>query len=120
MRESITLSTGRTCLLENPALPFLVHYHVLTFPAHQGQPSHAEAEEMMMIATRKARDLGRECFGDDECFSLIYNGRRTRRRPWLHIHILPSRNLSAKRLAFLAFQLKHLLRRLPHAWRTAG
>ena len=119
MRESFTLSTGRTCLLENPALPFLVHYHVLTFPAHQGQPSPAEVDEMIVIATRKARALGREYFGDDECFSLIYNGRRTRRRPWLHIHILPSRNLAAKRVAFLAFQLKHLLRRLPRAWSAA-
>jgi hypothetical protein len=119
MRESITLSTGRTCRLENPGLPFLAHYHVLTFPSEQGQPSHAEAEEMMMIATRKARDLGLEYFGDDECFSLIYNGRRTRRRPWLHIHILPSRSLATKRLAFLAFQLKHLLRRLPGAWSVA-
>ncbi len=58
MRESITLSTGRICLLKNSALPFLHHYHVLTFPLEQGQPSHAEADEMMMIAARKARDLG--------------------------------------------------------------
>ena len=116
MRESITLSTGRTCLLENPAVPFLGHYHVLTFPAEQGQPSHAETDEMMRIATRVARDIARHSYGDDECFSLIYNGGRTRRRPWPHIHILPSRNLSAKRVAFLAFQLKRWLRRLPGAW----
>jgi len=119
MRESITLSTGRTCLLENAALPFLGHYHVLTFPADQGQPSHAETDEMMGIATRKARDLGREYFGDDECFSLIYNGGRTRRRPWPHLHILLSPNLSAKRFAFLAFQLKRWLRRLPNPWGRA-
>ncbi len=115
MRESIALSTGRTCLLKNPALPFLDHYHVLTFPLEQGQPSHAEADEMMMIAARKARDLGLAYYGDDECFSLIYNGRRTRRRPWLHIHILPSQSPAAKQLTFLAFHLKRLLRRLPGA-----
>jgi hypothetical protein len=117
MRESITLSTGRKCLLENPAVPFLGHYHVLTFPADQGQPSHAETDEMMRIATRVARDIASQSFGDDECFSLIYNGGRTRRRPWPHIHILPSRNLSAKRFAFVAFQLKRWLRRLPAPWR---
>jgi hypothetical protein len=72
---------------------------------------------MMVIAARVARDVARQSFGDDECFSLICNGARTRRRPWLHIHILPSRNLAAKRLAFLAFQLKRVLRCLPRTWR---
>jgi hypothetical protein len=113
MRESITLSSGRSCLLQNPALPFLVHYHVLSFPVEQGPPSQTEADEMILIATRKARDLGRMVYGDGECFSLIYNAGRTRRRPWPHVHILPSPSPAAKRLVFLAFHLKHLLRRLP-------
>ena len=115
MRESILLSSGRTCLLQNPALPFLGRYHVLSFPSEQGQPSRAEADEMILIAARKARDLARAYYGDDECFSLIYSGARTRRRPWLHVHILPSRSPWAKRLAFLAFHLKRVLGRLPRA-----
>ncbi|MCP5059285.1 MAG: hypothetical protein GY937_21480 [bacterium] len=92
-------------MLQNPALPFLAHYHVLSFPADQGQPSCEEADEIVLIATRKARDLGKRYYFDEECFSLIFNGKRTRRKPWLHIHILPTRNPAAKRLAFLAFSL---------------
>lgn len=113
MNESITLSTGRRCTLENPALPFLDHYHVLSFPSEQGQPSPEETEEIVLIATRKARDLGRRYYADEECFSLIFNGMRTRRKPWLHVHILPTRTPTAKRLAFLALDLKHLLRWWP-------
>ena len=119
MRESIPLSTGRTCLLQNPGLPFLDHYHVLSFPVEQGEPTRLESDEMILIATHMARYLGRRYYGDDECFSLIYNGRRTTRRPWLHIHILPSRSPTAKRFAFLAFYLKRLLRRLPGPWKSA-
>jgi len=113
MHETITLSSGRNCTLHNPALPFLAHYHVLSFPADQGQPSREEADEILLIATHKARALGMRYYADEECFSLIFNGKRTRRKPWLHIHILPTGNPTAKRLAFLAFYLKHLLRRWP-------
>lgn len=113
MRESITLSSGRKCTLQNAALPFLAHYHVLSFPADQGQPSREEADEIVLIAMQKARDLGLRYYADEECFSLIFNGRRTRRRQWLHIHILPTQDPTAKRLAFLAFFLKHVLRRWP-------
>lgn len=113
MHETITLSSGRRCTLQNPALPFLAHYHVLSFPSDQGQPTREEADEIMLIATRKARDLGKRYYSDEECFSLIFNGKRTRRMPWMHIHILPTQNPTAKRLAFLAFYLKHLLRRWP-------
>lgn len=110
MAEAFRLSTGRICVLQNPSLPFLEHYHVLAFPREQGSPSQAEVEEVLLLATRKARELGRRYFGDEECFSIIYNAGRTRRRPWLHVHILPTRNVAAKRLAFVAFFLKNLLR----------
>ena len=113
MHETITLSSGRKCKLQNPALPFLAHYHVLSFPSYQGQPTREEADEIVLVATRKARDLGKRYYSDEECFSLIFNGKRTRRKPWLHVHILPTKNPTAKRLAFLAFYLKHLLRRWP-------
>jgi hypothetical protein len=75
MHETITLSSGRKCTLQNPALPFLEHYHVLSFPSHQGQPTREEADEIMLIATRKARDLGKRYYSDEECFSLIFNER---------------------------------------------
>ena len=113
MHETITLTSGRKCTLQNSDLPFLAHYHVLLFPADQGHPTHEEADEIMLIATRKARDLGKRYHSDEECFSLIFNGKRTRRKPWLHVHILPSKNPTAKRIAFLAFYLKHILRRWP-------
>ncbi len=112
MQENIRLSTGRFCVLENPALPFLEAYHVLSFPPEQGQPSRAETDEVILLANRKARELGRRYFQNEECFSLIYNGRGTRRKPWLHVHILPAGSTRAKRLAFLAFGLKRLLRGL--------
>lgn len=113
MNQSITLSTGRRCLLVNPDLPFLQHYHVLSCRAAERLPTHEEVEEIVLVATRKARELGKKYFNDEECFSLIFNGMRTRRQPWVHVHILPTRNLAAKRVAFVAFYLKHLLRRWP-------
>ncbi len=119
MRESIRLSTGRTCLLARPALPFLAHYHVLSLANGEGQPSDAEIDEMLLVANQKARALGRRYHGDAECFSLVYNGRRTRRRPWPHVHILPTGSLAAKRLTFLLFSLKHVLRPLRSALRLA-
>ena len=112
MRERIRLSTGRTCLLAQPYLPFLTHYHILAFAHEQGRPTGAELEEMLVIANQKARTLGRLYFADEECFSLVYNGGRTRRRPWPHVHILPSASPAAKRLTFLLFSLKHVLRPL--------
>ncbi len=110
MGEAILLSSGRRCVVRSAALPFLPHYHVLAFPSEYGSPSKREIEELLLIANRKARELGQIHYGDEECFSLIYNGSRTRRRPWLHIHILPTRNLAAKRAAFVAFYLKNLIR----------
>ncbi len=107
--SDLRLSSGRICVLRSCALPFLRHYHVLFFPASQGDPTRAEADEVLLFANRAGRTLGLELFGDEECYSLLFHGRRTRRRPWLHIHILPTRNLLARRLAFLAFWLKHLL-----------
>ncbi|MDJ0851784.1 MAG: hypothetical protein QNK04_25685 [Myxococcota bacterium] len=117
MRESVRLSTGRVCQLARPALPFLAHYHVLTFSAGPEPPTPAEIDEMLVIATQKARALGRLYFCDEECFSLVYNAGRTRRRPWPHVHILPTASPAAKRIAFLLFSLKHLLRPLRSALR---
>lgn len=110
MGEILRLSTGRVCILHNPALPFLPHYHVLSFPKEQGTPTGRETSELLMLANRKGRELGLAHFGDEECFSIIYNAGRTRRRPWLHVHILPTRDVASKRLAFLAFFLKNLVR----------
>jgi len=118
MRQSIRLSTGRFCELENPALPFLASYHVVSFPLEQGPPSRAEVDEVLLIAARKARELGRRYFQNEECFSLIYNGRGTRRKPWLHVHIIPAGSTHAKRLAFLAFSAKRLLRFVSGAGRA--
>lgn len=67
------------CTLQNPALPFLAHYHVLSFPSDQERPSREEADEIILIATQKARDLGLRYYADEECFSLIFNGKRTPR-----------------------------------------
>jgi hypothetical protein len=122
MHEVLRLSTGKLCVLHSPAVPFVAHYHVLSLPEGQGAPSEGETEELLLLASRKARELGRRCFGDEECFSIVYNGGRTRRKPWPHVHILPARSTAAKRVAFLAFSLKGLLRPLlgPAASSTGG
>lgn len=110
MRETFTLSSGRVCRVDNPRLPLLPDYHVLYFPGRQGRPSEVEIEEMLVLARRTARRLGRELHGDPECYTVLFNGARTSRRPWVHFHVLPVESVAKKRWALLCLTLKRCLR----------
>jgi diadenosine tetraphosphate (Ap4A) HIT family hydrolase len=115
MRKSFVLSTGRTCRVDNPGLPLLADYHVLHFPPGQGgsaegTPTEEEVEEMLVLARRLARRLGAEHHGDPECYTVLFNGVRTSRRPWVHFHLLPAKSVAGKRWALLCLLAKRWLR----------
>lgn len=115
-----TLSTGRALEVRAPALPFLPHYHVVSWPRGAPVPSPHEIDEMWSVAHALARRLGRALFGDEECFTVLYNGARTRRRPWPHFHVILARTPREKRRALLALSAKRWLRALVRLLRRAG
>ena len=80
--RAIVLGTGRTVELRAPQLPLVRHYFVIAWPRGQGVATPGEIDEMWTIAHAVARERGQALFGDSECFSVLYNGARTRRMPW--------------------------------------
>jgi diadenosine tetraphosphate (Ap4A) HIT family hydrolase len=120
MTAEFRLSTGRTCRLGNPLIPLLPDYHVLYFPQEQGAPTEEEVDEFLVMSRRVARQLGGACFGDPECYTILYNGARTRRTPGIHVHILPARSVRAKRFALLCLVAKRALRWFRPPWRAAA
>ncbi len=103
-------------LVRAPQLPLLPHYHVVSWPEGAPPPSTEEIDAMWRIAHALARELGARHFGDEQCFTVLYNGARTRRRPWPHFHVILARTPAEKRRALLALSLKRWLRML---WRLA-
>lgn len=67
-------------------------------------------QELLLLAHRIGRMMASRHYGDPECYTLMYNGARTRRKPWPHVHLLIARSVSDKRRGVLFLQLKHLLR----------
>ena len=65
---------------------------------------------MWSVAHALGRTLGRRLHGDEECFTVLYNGGRTRRRPWPHFHVILARSPGEKRRALLALSFKRFLR----------
>lgn len=110
MRETHVLASGRICRVDDPGLPLLPHYHVLYFPGRQGQPTDAEVAEMLGLACGAASRIGTAVFDDPECYSVLFNGARARRRPWFHVHLLPVETVGKKRWALLCLSLKRSLR----------
>ena len=110
----ILLSSGRPVELRAPRLPLVRHYHVLAWPAGQGRATPAEIDEMWALAHACARAEGARLYGDEECFTVLYNGARTRRLPWPHFHILSARSPAEKRWILLCLLFKRLLR--PRRW----
>lgn len=108
------LRSGRVAELRTPSLPLVRHYHVLAWPKDQGPATPAEIDEMWSIAHAFARERGEALFGDPECFTVLYNGARTRRMPWPHFHVIPARTPGEKRWVLLCLSLKRLLR--PRRW----
>lgn len=110
----VLLSSGRLVELRAPRLPLVRHYHVLAWPAGQGPATPREIDEMWQVAHAFAREQGLALFGDEQCFTVLYNGARTRRMPWPHFHILSARTPGEKRWTLLCLMLKRLLR--PRRW----
>lgn len=113
--RSFVLRSGRSVDLRTPSLPLVRHYHVLAWPKMQGPATPAEIDEMWSIVHAFARERGERLFGDPECFTVLYNGARTRRMPWPHFHVIPARSPAEKRWVLLCLSLKRLLR--PLRWR---
>ena len=100
-------------VVRRPRVPFVPDYCVLA-PAAE-RPGVGLAE-LLRAAEAVARREALARFGDPECFSLLCNAGRTRRRRWPHVHIILAPSVRAKRWALLWLSLKHLSR----PWRWPG
>jgi hypothetical protein len=109
-RMSLSIGPGRHCTLVQPRLPGLTDYYVLSVAENMGPLSSTELDALSTLAQRVGRELALERHGDPECYSIIYNAGRTRRKPWPHFHILLAASTFEKRRAFVLLQLKHVLR----------
>jgi hypothetical protein len=110
------LPAGTCCELLAPHMPGVRDYHVL---AVDGATHHEDMDQLAGLAARIARELGRELRGDDEAFTIIFNGARTSRRRWAHVHIIPAATPAQKRRAFALLCLKGPLRRVERALRPS-
>lgn len=109
-RPNLRLSSGRRCAINRPVLPGLREYCVLV-PVDRDEPlSVEELDDFWVLAHRVGRRAAQLRYGDPECYSVIYNGARTRRMSWPHFHILLAPSLAAKRRAMFFLSLKHVLR----------
>ncbi len=106
--RGLRLPSGRRCTLSRPVLPGIRRYYVLSLPSSACAP--VDTGELLFLAHRIGRMMATRHYQDPECYSLIYNAARTRRKPWPHVHILIAPSVHEKRRAFLLLQLKHVLR----------
>ena len=98
-------------VVHRPRVPLVPGYCVLA-PAAD---AHGVSLSVLLAAAEAvARQEASWRFGDPECFSLICNASRTRRRGWPHVHIILAPSVRAKRWAMLWLSLKHLSR--PWRW----
>ena len=91
-------------------MPLVSHYHVLAWPKDQGPATPREIDEMFSLAHTFARERGQALFGDPDCFTVLYNGARTRRMPRPHFHVIPARTPGQKRWTLICLFFKRLLR----------
>lgn len=104
--------TAPRFVLLRPHVPLVPDYCVL---AAEASPSESLAT-LLAAAEVTARREAAARFGDPECFSLLCNAGRTRRRGWPHVHIILAPSVGAKRWALLWLSLKHISR----PWRWPG
>ena len=110
MTGTFRLPTGAACRLTRPGLPFLARYHVLALTTGARPATPEDVDALLCLARRLGRRLGTHYFGDAESFTILFNGARTRRSPWPHVHIIPARSVAQKRWALAALHLKHVTR----------
>ena len=120
--ERLPLTSGRACTLRARPLPLLPTYHVLFFASEDCAPTAREEHEMFGLAHDAAARLGQRFFGDPGCYTIVFSGPRTRRRPWPHFHIVAVSGLAQKRRALLLLMVKRVLiafQRASHALASA-
>ena len=128
--------SGRSVIVCEPSIPLVRHYHVVSWPIDVPRPSATEIDEMFVVVHALARRLGHTLFGDDECgadarrsdasfqserrvsaepvrqcFTVLFNGQRTGRRPWPHFHVILARTPFEKWRTLLFLLMKRRLRR---------
>lgn len=84
--------------------------YVLSVDHGGAPPDAADTAALLGRALEHARALGERHFGDPACYTVVLSGARTRRRPWLHAHIVPAPNPAAKHRAMLALTVDRILR----------
>jgi hypothetical protein len=107
--ERLPLSSGRACTLRSRPLPLLPTYHVLFLAGDGREPTSHEEHEMFGLAHDAAARLGQRFFGDPGCYTIVFSGGKTRRRPWPHFHIVAVRGIAEKRRALLLLMVKRVL-----------
>ncbi|MEM9069917.1 MAG: hypothetical protein AAGE52_15500 [Myxococcota bacterium] len=108
--HATTAHATDTFVLRAPWVPGLEHYWVLHLRDPERVLDDQERRALLATATETARALALEIHGDPECYSLLFNGGRTRRTQGDHVHILLSTSVAAKRRRFVWLHLKHVLR----------
>ncbi|MEM7156791.1 MAG: hypothetical protein AAF799_28335 [Myxococcota bacterium] len=108
------MSLDASFVVRRPRVPFVPGYCVLTPVVESPYGSESGLAELLRVAEVVARREAVQRFGDPECFSLLCNAGRTRRRRWPHVHIILAPSVRAKRWALLWLSLKHLSR--PWRW----
>jgi hypothetical protein len=118
MTASVPLSHADRCLarfnqlggngprlrVQRGRLPGVAHYYLLVATGQSSQSFPWQAAQEL------AAELALTELGDPEAFTVLYNGARTRRCPWPHVHVILARTVAEKRCALLCFHLKHLTR----------
>ena len=112
LRESVSLSTGKSCELVRVRDAWIPHYYLLAFPKSQGEPTVTEVSEMMSVGVERAKHLAQEYVGDAEAYGLIYSGYSARREKGWHIHIILLGNRWRKAWLYFVLAGKNLLQAL--------
>jgi hypothetical protein len=107
-RRGLRLASGLRCTIRRPDLPGVRNYYVVALP--NNAVSIRDVEDLHLLAHRVGRLLGRQRFGDAECYTLMYSAARTRRCPWPHVHVIVAASVADKRRNVVLLQLKHVLR----------
>ncbi len=111
-RESVCLSTGKSCELVRIRDAWIPDYYLLAFPKAQGEPTVVEVSEMMAIGVERAKRLAKEYVDDPEAYGLVYSGYSARREKGWHIHIILLGNRWRKAWLYFVLAGKNLLQAL--------